>query len=579
MTMIAACHFKDGAVVIGDSRASWKVGTSYIPQDALVKILPIAPKTVLGYSGDVSAANLIIKRIRLLTQKKKHLQAVGKLATDIPRIAKFTYKQHRNQSGRDEGLSLIICGIADSSRIEVWRYESPSFQGIKITDNYTIIGSGQIAEHFLRDNYSNISKNKSTLKNKADALLVGLTDALSQVGIDSVGGMLQVWLVTPQGFSPLRYGYLDLDPEDQPNAKSMERINGSWVQKDITNKKDISLIEPGKLLTSNPARLITNDFNLPTSPKKPKWHLTYFLTCQGVKTDIGSIEFSGVGTIYGKAAFPLSINLLVAVGFWGSAGDYEVKIYLNHGSRRSEVYASPIHIEYQPEDNDILADLTLNIETEGSYFLEFEINGEILGRRALYFGLIKPPPSKEIDFTKHINDQFDGLFLKQQKSNDPLIESGRKPELVYFFLCQNSSKDGPIMKFEGQMMAVYWHSYPLPLRAHIATAFRLKHGKHDINIELVNAATGDKSLVTSAKVESKSSCIIDPIDGDEMIKVPSPGMYYLNIMIDNFLVGTQLLVAETENAQYLTLLPDQIKEVASGQLLIMPKRAISQGTA
>jgi 20S proteasome alpha/beta subunit len=53
MTMVAACHFADGAVIIADSRATWVGSGVPIFQDELQKILSLGPKIGLAFAGDI----------------------------------------------------------------------------------------------------------------------------------------------------------------------------------------------------------------------------------------------------------------------------------------------------------------------------------------------------------------------------------------------------------------------------------------------------------------------------------------------------------------------------------------------
>ena len=64
MTMVAACHFADGAVIIADSRATWVGAGMPIFQDEPQKVLPLESNIGLAFAGDVEAVALIARQLR-----------------------------------------------------------------------------------------------------------------------------------------------------------------------------------------------------------------------------------------------------------------------------------------------------------------------------------------------------------------------------------------------------------------------------------------------------------------------------------------------------------------------------------
>ena len=135
-------------------------------------------------------------------------------------------------------------------------------------------------------------------------------------------------------------------------------------------------------------------------------------------------------------------------------------------------------------------------------------------------------------------------------------------------------RDGNIESFRNQFWVCYWRQYPLPLACHVASAFRLAPGKHNIRIDLVDATNQSSALITTATVESRSSFSIMPVHGDVIIQVPKPGYYFVNIYVDDALTGSLVLVAETDKPQFsYTLLPEMEKEVREGQLRLLVKRS------
>lgn len=78
MTMVAACRFPDGGVVIADTRATWAKGVAVF-QDTLQKVIPLAAKIGVAFSGDVAAAEIVIRELRRRMRKKPSNRLLHKL--------------------------------------------------------------------------------------------------------------------------------------------------------------------------------------------------------------------------------------------------------------------------------------------------------------------------------------------------------------------------------------------------------------------------------------------------------------------------------------------------------------------
>src|SRR5690242_11157268 len=107
MTIILTCRVPEGAIMLADSRAVWQRATMPtmpgLSQDTLQKILPLGPRSAIGYAGGVDAANLIISQIRKRLRAKPRLQTMRKLAADVPRIAKHYYGVYVSRPGAQTG--------------------------------------------------------------------------------------------------------------------------------------------------------------------------------------------------------------------------------------------------------------------------------------------------------------------------------------------------------------------------------------------------------------------------------------------------------------------------------------------
>ena len=574
--MVAACRFRDGAVIIADSRATWDRGTLQSFQDALQKILPLGPKISLSFAGDVKAAALILNQLRLRIRKNARLGNLQKLGAEIPRIAKHYYSLYVSKTRSREGLALILAGVDAGGNIGIWCYDSPLFQRRNLAHGFEVLGTGAVVKSYIQECWDNLESQFSDLKSRADRLYVGLESELEKRKIMTVGGMLQVILIDSGGIRPLRHGFLTLDPAGAAHAKTIEMKAGRWIQRDDTRGSEVPLVEPIELIRSGPLQARFYDFELRSNESRiPKWNLTYFLTCLNVRHDIGMIEFTGVMTTFASYGYPISVQLLAAVGLWGSPGDHQIEFKLVREGEPKTIHKDSIHLEFLPDELDLIIPITPNIAGPGPAFLECYISNQLLGRRALYFGRLTNPrttePRKLIEFEREAQER---LLEEQRTCQDPELENSGKSQLVYLSICQSCVMENTYLKFSGQFAAAYWKSYPLKLRLFIASGFRMPRGDHVLRVDLVNVATREVSPIGNKAVTCGSSCIIEPIHAELITVVPKPGLYFVNAYVDQQIVGSAIIAAETENPRYSYNLPAKdLASVGSGEPLLLLKRS------
>lgn len=134
--------------------------------------------------------------------------------------------------------------------------------------------------------------------------------------------------------------------------------------------------------------------------------------------------------------------------------------------------------------------------------------------------------------------------------------------------------DENTLRFEQQFGAVFWKDYPLKLRAFMPLGFRAQPGQHKIRLELVDAMTRESSSIGTATVDSTSSCLVTEIHGEVMMLIPKPGIYIINALADELLLGSLLLFAETDEPEYsYRLRVEDTERVRAGELLVLAKRS------
>ena len=572
--MVAACRAGEDAIIIADSRATWLCPGAPILQDVLQKILPIGtPKMGVAFAGDVGAADLVIRQLRSRLRQVPRYRLLRKLAADVPGIARHYYGLHKAKTRRDLGLALVLFGATDTGQVEIYSFESPHFHSFRLAKGFLVVGSGRVVAGYLDSNLYRLTHEITDLKGVADALVTGLATALQGSGVETVGGLFQCVLVSPDGIRPLKHGFVDMDPDAAAQAKEIEMVAGRWVQRDLGGGKEVRLVEPGELRLLKAKELRVHDLH-EVNRQSPKWQLTYFITCLGAQITPEMVEFTGVLSGIASASYPLTLNLLVAVGLWGSAGEQELVFNLELGGGRKEIHRERVRIEIFPEEIDVVRQLTLAIDNPGVTFLECTISGQALGRKALYFGEAPVLTGPEEGLGEFARQQSQALLEKQRASVDPLLEASGSSELVYFSVCQGCLDDGIHLRLERPIAAAYWKQYPLPMRIFVATAFRMPKGKHQLRVDLVEVATRKTSQITTATVESRSSCIVTPVHGEVIALVPVPGWYFVNVYVDDRRLGTTVLAAETDHPRFSYNLAEGIlARVAAGELFILLKRS------
>ena len=573
--MVAACRFADGVVLISDSRATWGEGGAPTFQDNLQKIVAIGTNQVLGYAGDVEAIDTIVRQLRKRFHQDPKLQILRKVAAEIPRIAKHYYALHKSRTRRDSGVGMILTGREAGGHIGAWVFRSPDFIANRI-DGYVVIGSGAPAQAFLDRSFATIEASGKTIKEKADELIPGLETELRKHGIDTVGGMFQILLITPKGVSPLDYGYIDLDPTAAPRAQSMGFGKTGWTQRDLVAKKDTPLIEPTKILSEGPHEKRLYDFKDLETPKAPKWHLNYLLTSQGVETRPTMLKFTRPMTILGTPEFPYEAELMTSVAYWGATGERSFEMALLQDSEETIVASGKVNSQFLPEDVELIFKLRLPMKKPGPAFLEARIEGQLLGRRALYFGELKgqipEDPGARAEFTKTTNQRF---LDEHAACHDAFLTKERPVLLVYFIICQIAVHGENDLAFINEFNVAYQKKFPLLLRLSIASSIRALPGKHSLRVALIDAISREEQTVNTVTIETRSSCISTPGTGEMVIAIQRPGIYFLNLYCDEQLIGTRLLTAEDNRPRFsYTLRPSDAERVENGELLVLSKRAM-----
>ena len=64
--------------------------------------------------------------------------------------------------------------------------------------------------------------------------------------------------------------------------------------------------------------------------------------------------------------------------------------------------------------------------------------------------------------------------------------------------------------------------------------------------------------------------------GNFQIEIPKPGLYFINLYVDDSLVGSSLFPAETDKPEIsFSLTDEQLERIRNGELIALLKRSIN----
>lgn len=555
MTVVVGFRADKEAVMLSDSRAS-----SSVVEDKLQKILPIKENIALAYAGNVEFASYVASMLRqnLKLVTKASLNGV---LLEVQKIALSLY------SKKPEPTDFMLGLITGDGEALLYVLRHPKFEPIKVDKGFELIGSGEVIKDSLVKAFKNEATNKD-IKHIADKIFTTVSAELARhLQDDSVGGMFQIILLEKTGIRPVRYGYIDVDPDQQPDSKSIEMQGGAWTQYDHTKNHKSDILAPDILLKDYPDESRFHDYKNDPQKKSPKWHLLHFITCLALKKDVGLTEFNGTLSALAQVTYPITAEMLLSIEYWGSPGTHNLEFILIKDGVSKTVHKETIESQFIPESVELVRNIKLEVEQPGPAMLEATINGMVLGRRALYFHQLKPEDTQKPEIGNIVLDAM-------AEQNDEEMEKTKKAEIVYFAMCQDFTFDSLNLKLIQQSASFYWEKYPLPLRQKIISSFRLPKGENQILLELVDAATREKWYVGSKKIESKSNFTASTLEGEFLIEIPNPGIYFINVSVNGQRLTSILFAAETSEAKWsYSLLDKEKNEVKSGQLLCLSKEA------
>ncbi len=275
MTIVIGQQYINGVILISDSRASMAVGGKFSPwKDNTQKIFRLSPEIFIGFSGDIEFAGYIVAFLIDEARKKTELQKIKVFSVKGPKIIKHVYDSLTKQLNRFPSIDFIIIGmdylrparaVDENGKTvghlaiydkEVFKVASPNFSPEMTSWESPNIASGsglpafeelksQFAKHYLTGGFG--------LSSSLEGIAMIFGDCISrkikELGIDSVGGMIQIAIIDNQGAGYVPYqsrssyntnGELDLEI----NMDDSGRI----IQKNLVTEKEMPLLFPPEVI-------------------------------------------------------------------------------------------------------------------------------------------------------------------------------------------------------------------------------------------------------------------------------------------------------------------------------------------
>lgn len=573
MTVVVGCRFAEGLILTADSRATW-TGPTALVEDRLQKLLPVTPAVALAYAGDARAAERVWAAMRKRISRRPRRGHTPIVLADIPRIARHEYRRHCQQIGRPLPLDLVIAYVAGGGATRLARFSAPDFQTTNLGADLIVVGSGASIAPAIQDARSRIDSSRTTLREKGQTLLMAVEEQLRRQQPLGVGGLFQTVMVEPSGIRPLAYGYMDLDPEGPPESLSMTINRGSWIQRDEGNRVSVELQMP-RAMRAPAADVRVVDYAPAPAPTPPRFYLSYFILCRNLQDSPGNVTFEQPIAQVSTDRYPRSIGAMAAGALWGQAGTHRTRIDLVDGfGKRVTLHEGTLRIEFFPEETGFSVQIVLPHIAPGHWFVEWLVNEQLIARRALYF---RPISRAEVAFygLRHLGAVQESISAAEHAAlQDPVVEQSGRPALEYFVVGEGVTREPGRLVFRNRFQAVYWNRYPLLLRATVALSARLPRGTHSVTVELREARSHDSAVVVTGTLAVLSSAVCEPIEGATVIRIPTPGIYFINARIADELIASSILFADTDRPQYGYGQEDALlAEVRAGQLQILLRRS------
>lgn len=559
MTLVATAIFKEGTLVLSDSRASSENGI--INADVLQKIVGINKDVIVGYAGSVAAVNRVMARFQS-TIKNKNL----KQETILKKLQSMCQE---DIAANNQSFSLFVF----TRRNNEWATHllaGPKFKPVLVS-SIELIGSGSTIRSQIVPLYEEIVNSKEELKSKSDRIIWNVSSLLASTSAKGVGGLIQALLLTPQGVRTIHTGFIDMNPEGKPESKQIVFENGEWVQHNRATGDKAVIMPPSHLLQKPAHNNVFHQYEKATGDKLGKWYLNCFIASVGIATNHFETSFIGPYTGVGVAKFPANIDLMTYISLWGPSTEHNMEIILVEPTTKETVlYKNSFDNTNFPEEFELIEQLKIVIRNPGNHYLQCKIDGQLAGTKLIYIHKVDDSLSSE--------ENGKNLEESHRATADTKLKT---TELAWFFAGTERIELKPgshIVK--GQFKVAYYSKFPFNVTGYVNFGIRDKPGKHEFNIEMTDAAS--HKIVSSAVsvLECSSTSIVQPCEVKFDFVFPMPGFYFIALKIDGVMKGCIVLMADGSPPTLTYTLPEeQTKKLENGELYLLAKRSVQSDEA
>lgn len=220
MTAVLAIDLMYQILVMADCRVSW-IPPVHQPQDNLLKIYPIGPTGIFGFSGSVQAAKVVFTEFADWARNIPLPPSASDIVSDIAQSARQSYSQlpdaHKLNLelmyvAPDYGNVTLRTENVTFARNLMIRMESPSFLP---TPQSTAVRLGYARKYpmdILRQNRNSLLNEGLTPEGRRFQIGItigGLVPTLARYAPHQVGGLFSIAVATASGVGFWPYGPVD----------------------------------------------------------------------------------------------------------------------------------------------------------------------------------------------------------------------------------------------------------------------------------------------------------------------------------------------------------------------------------
>ena len=588
MTVVVACKFSSGSVLIADSRIS--LDKTNIRSDTAQKAFVIGRNMLLAYTGDVNLVSLIMNTLGQSWEKNSKNRHFRKIIRDLPRISRFHMKNYCaklkiSNPNYIPSVQILLLRADKEGHASFLVFDSmDNFDLLSVQDDVLVLGSGHIIKQQLENKYQEIKSYRKELKENADMLFTWLGVELGKYNKDiknSVGGLLQIYLVGKNYISPLTYKIVDINPEGNTGlAKEIKYSNKKWTQTDLISGKRAENKYPFEIANSYILDKRVHEYKNDKTNVRSCF-LSYFLLARSLNQTASRLEFKGLINCVGLQYYPGIFMLRAYASFTGTGGEYELKIQLDNTVEIKDLRSEILKIKHLFEPVDLDFTLYAPLSRPGIHFVNCVIDSAIVARYPFYAGeaIIATPdqPTSEKGYQVLGKSNAIGkMWLKQYDMSTDDLLSSRNAFVNYFFICKSAQRQENSLVIESEWMAAYSKSFSYKMLCDVSAGMRLKKGKHTIRIDLQDAIKQNRKICTINEfpLESPSDSRQIHCKVANIIEFPQPGLYFINLYIDEKLEGSILFPADNDDPEFsFGLRPEERRLIDSGVPLCLLKRA------